>query len=323
MKSAIITTPEPILDHPALETEREFAALWTSWPQERHRLVEQERIASTLNSGGFACVSENSIALVRTLAWDSAHFGFPCADLVRVYQTEAVTSNEIDDLTERLLAHAREQKKRLLSARISASHYETLYALTRRGFRLVDTSVEFGAALSETTPIVAENNPTPEKSVTPIRIVEGEPHQLSALQSIATSFRKNRFFRDPQISTAHAEDVYRSWVSSALRNNLEGISVALVEDIPAGILVHKRIPVYHGAEAYLGIIGLGAIDPRYRGMGLFRRLLATVIDGFRTKSPTCEAVFTSTQVDNNAAMVAFHRRGLAPIQSRYILHGWL
>jgi hypothetical protein len=314
---APIAPDDATLDHPALATDLEFGALLREPELARHHLDrERRRVQRALAGGGWGFRNEAGLTLVRALPWDGEHFGFPCADLERVY-LEPPLGRPLDDsateLLEETVAEARRRGVTLLSGRVQAGRALVVQKLCRLGLDLIDTSVELSTRLplapaSVTHPGGQDTNPTEAVARDP---VAGDSPILG---EIAAGFVENRFHRDPRIPRAAATGVYTRWVAAAAEGRHGKLLVAELEGQAAGIATY----VAPDDALQVGLVALVAIHPRFRG----RRLLDTLIRGCAERLGG-RALVTSTQVSNSAALRAFGRHGLLPIGARHIFHGWL
>ena len=240
---------------------------------------------------------------MRPLDWDSGHFGYSCADLLRIYLTDPGSGQGSGDLVEGVLGGCRRRGVRLLSGRLSAGWIPALGELTSRGARVVDTSVELGRRLP-----LARQTGAPTLTVRPGRPEEGE-----RLADIAQGFTLNRFHRDQRIDPAKARGVYRGWASAALEGRHGDLLLAEVDGEVAGLATF----MVADGELGVGLVALVAVHPDFRG----RRVLDALMAGCE-KALGGSVLVTSTQVSNGPALRAFGRHGLLPYGARHIFHRW-
>jgi hypothetical protein len=290
--------------HPALDADLELAALLPRLElKPLHLAREQRRVKATLAQGGWGVAGARTLALVRALPWDTAHFGLPCADLVRLYQADA-REDELEALVEETIAEARRRGVRLLSARLLAHQTRALHALLRRGLQLLDTSVELGAR----QPLVEA------PAATGVVLRPPTAADREALAAIAATFVDNRFHRDERLPRERADAVYASWVRGAVERLRGELLLAEVDGAVAGFTTFDA----PSDELDAGTIGLVVIAPAHRG----RRLLAPLVVAGASAAGG-GAIVTSTQVTNASALRGFARVGMLPFAARHVLHGWL
>jgi dTDP-4-amino-4,6-dideoxy-D-galactose acyltransferase len=300
----LVTSADALaLDDRVLAHDLEHAALLRDPSLRAAQLAhERARVAQVLAAGGYASASARGLALVRPLPWDSQHFGWPSADLCRLYLDPEATLAEARELLEPALAEARRRGLRFLSARLLSSQSAALACLLESGlpFRLVDTSLELGARL----PL--------ELAGAGATVREARAGDLPRAFEAVASFVANRFHRDERIPRERAAAVYRSWLEAALRGEHGRLLVCEHEGEVAGCVT------WAPADGLgVGLLGLLAVHPAHRGRGV----LAALVAGCAARvGSTARALVTSTQVGNLAAQRGFARAGLLPVGARHILH---
>ncbi|MCA9669215.1 MAG: hypothetical protein KC503_26645 [Myxococcales bacterium] len=308
----LLALEQTFSDHPALASDLELSALLPAPKLEPlHRAREIARVRSALAGGGWGFCDSHALAVVRPLPWDSAHFGLPCADLMRVYASADASAATVAAVVYACLDESAQRGIRLHTARVLAEQTAAVAALSRRGFQLLDTSVELGASLStmrrgRRPPSGVAASASPTVQVRPARDAD-----RARLRDIAQTFTDNRFFRDPRISDELARGVYRSWVDSAL--DAETLLCAVGRDGIGGLA--SFIPP--SDELRVGTVGLVVIAPEQRGSGLFDPL----VQGCAQRAGG-RALVTSTQVSNARSLRAFARHGLLPLRARHVFHHW-
>lgn len=296
-----------LLSHPILAQDLEYLALLRdSSFLSLHLAREQRRVTGILEQGGWGCLSNKGLALIRPLLWDTNHFGFPCGDLVRFYQDPSLDENEASELLENIIEENRRRGIVLLSARIAAHQTLLTRLMLQRGFLLVDTSVELGALLP-----FSLQRPLLPRSEVQVRLARAE--DAAPLQMIAATFTANRFHRDPRILPEKAGEVYTQWVLAAMEKKHGYLLVAEVANTVAGFAT------YQPADDPLGIsvMGLVVVGPAFKGQGIIDALITA-----SAQQLSGQGLVTSTQVSNTAALRAFGRHGLLPINARHIFHYW-
>ncbi len=288
-----------------IRTDLEFKTLLRDKELE-HKHLDHEllRIKGILDQGGFAFASSRGLILVRPLTWDSAHFGFPCADLTRFYAQENISINEQQALINQIIDCCKQKKIRLLSVRLPVAQVAILQRFLAQGFLLVDTSIELGLkndvhhSFSLATGHLARD------------AVLGD---LERVELIASSFVNNRFHRDDKIPRDKATQVYLKWVKNAIKNQHGRLLVVESHKSVLGFSTYRS----GSPPLDIDVVGLVVVHPEARGQRVLESLVAGCRQRFRGR-----AVVTSTQASNAAALRAFGRLGLLPFAARHILHGW-
>jgi len=270
---------------------------------ERHLTRERERLTALLEGGGWGVACDHGLALVRPLAWDTGHFGYSCADLLRIYLNDPDSGEGSAALVDGVLRGCEGRGVKLLSGRLSAGWISTLGELTDRGARVVDTSVELGRRLPLASPAGAPD----------LLVRRGRPEEGDRLADIAQGFVLNRFHRDRRIDPDLARGVYRGWARAALEGRHGDLVLAEADGEVAGLATY----VVADGELGVGLVALVAVHPDFRG----RRVLDALMAGCEQELGG-QVMVTSTQVSNGPALRAFGRHGLLPYGARHIFHRW-
>jgi len=277
----------PHIDH-LLATDLEVEMLVRGDP-EPHVARERRHIERLADDGALLFGGSSSLVVLRPLGWDTRHFGYPCADITRLYGANPPL--------EEILEHCRARGVKLLSARCRADRVDLVHALEGAGFRLVDTSVELGTALGEAPPSTAR---------------DARPEDRETLRRIARTFRANRFHLDERIDPGRADALYEAWVDRD--------QTIVVEEggRVVGFCGWRRPD--QADPAAVGTLTLIVIAPEGRGRGHFSSLVRGVRG--RLLEAGARWMVTSTQVYNAAAHRAFFREGLRPYVARHVFHRW-
>jgi dTDP-4-amino-4,6-dideoxy-D-galactose acyltransferase len=232
------------------------------------------------------------------LPWDSTFFGRRIA---------RVAGHRSSD------AHANEVLTWCASHHIDCVYFladaddrETVRAVTRRGFELVDirvTLVRTGAV------------PTAGAGIRPCL-----PADVRALEAIARSNHTDtRFYFDGRFPRERCDDLYATWIASSCAGRADAVLVAERDGAPAGyISCHvdrtrpDRVPV--------GSIGLLGVAESSQGHGIGGALIDSALAWFGEHGlATVEVV---TQGRNVRAQRAYQRRGFVTQATQLWFHRW-
>ncbi|MCX7048475.1 MAG: GNAT family N-acetyltransferase [Candidatus Sumerlaeota bacterium] len=218
-----------------------------------------------------------------------------------------------------LLAQARANFYDHLSCRVDASDWNSIHALEKEGFYLVDGSQKLSRRLGES---VLERDPAAQCAA-PEGIAldvfrEGEEDALAALAS--RSHTTNHFFNDPALGGAEAaERLFEEWVRRCCRKLARHVFVARRQGTaPMGFVT------YLGADALkkhldlnLIVLDFIVIDRSCQGQGLGRWLM---IESLKAIESRYDWVELRTSCNNYPALSLYHRLGFETIASDVILH---
>ena len=186
------------------------------------------------------------------LDWDSRHFGFPIARVSGEHaQPEGAAA--IDDW-------CAEHGIRCLYLLADAEDAATAELAAGEGYREVDRRVTFTRSMEDAAEL-------PSGGPASMVIREAGEEELGPLMDLAArSHRGSRFYADGGFPRERCDALYRAWVERGLRDPEWGLLVALIDEEPAGYMVHSGVV---GGE---GRGELGAVDERHRGRGIGRAL---------------------------------------------------
>ena len=241
-----------------------------------------------------------SDALIRSLPWDSAHFGHRIAralprrlDHAGCRQLEAACVDQnIDCLY--FLADAADQA--------------TIACLQAGGFDFVDIR------------LTLENEVRSLLNIQPVegfRFRLGQAGDLEALLPIAgESYTMSRFYSDQRFNRDKASRMYQTWLGKAFAaDNADVVIVAERDGQAVGYVVcHMRKPP---DEANLGLVG---VADSARGMGCARGMLQFA--GSWLWQRDFERVNVVTQAKNIAAQRTYQRCGFLTRSVELWFHKW-
>jgi GNAT superfamily N-acetyltransferase len=245
------------------------------WVRDYFSPLPDERVkffadALERSKGSGAMVSAESAALgIEPLAWDSRHFGFPCARFAPVCVASRLSLVErravLRPLVDAGMKWCRANGIRFVSRRMVAARADEAILFEEQGFRLVDVMLTLTAPLK----LAAADNIRP--------FVERDLPEMRRIA--AESFSYSRFFADERFDRAKAGEVYTGWldnyVDGSITNAGSTILVALDRDTIAGLIAMRRDPT---VDAMVGkcvvLIELFAVARSFRGRGYGALLLA-------------------------------------------------
>ncbi len=137
--------------------------------------------------------------------------------------------------------------------------------------------------------------------------------QLQKLAWQAAEF--SRFRLDPALPEGSWEHMYSLWMQSSITGKLaDAVLVERGDDRIIGMITVS----YRGK---CGQIGLFAVDRKWRGRGIGRRLLDAAIQ--RCCAAGCKKLQVVTQGDNLAACRSYELASFHPIDEQDIFHFWI
>lgn len=145
---------------------------------------------------------------------------------------------------------------------------------------------------------------------------------LEDLSLIAGTF--SRYRRDPFISRAKFENVYRAWMVNSV-NKVIADEVFVYRSSPQNTgVIGKEIGVITvrvSKDGQNATIGLFAVDPACRRSGVGTALITHVLSWAASRG--CAFVYVTTQSDNDSACGIYNRIGFVEQSRRATYHIWL
>jgi dTDP-4-amino-4,6-dideoxy-D-galactose acyltransferase len=244
-------------------------------------------------------------SVLESLAWDSAHFGFPVAQ---------VTEPGLDDIClEEALRHARWEAIRLVYW--PAKHDREAPAHLLRAFNglLADRKATYIA----TNPRPDDDEPGSEASPFRVSHYPRGPASPRLVELALAAGAFSRFRVDPRIPAARFAQMYQTWIERSTQGELADIvlvaSLADTGGEPVGMVTAS-------ATDGTGRIGLIAVDDQARGAGVGSLLIREAHRWMQGRGATQAAVVT--QLENQPACRLYERLGyhLADVKNYY--HFW-
>jgi len=246
--------------------------------------------------------------------WDTEHFGFNVGNIPYLI----IGGNDFSEnyeiaglLLEKVREYCIHERIRFLYVRESCQNLAAIHALEKKGFRFIEDIVYYKYELAPCSHTDGVEHP--------VRFYK--KGDLGYLTQIAkTSFRANRFHRDPWIRREQAEDLYEKWVKETCTNNPGGVTVVEVNGEPAGFVIHeiKDLKKYFGKRVMLW--RLTAISEDQTGRGVANSLCLGTLNLMKNQA---DIAYTGTAPTNVPAVRLATRLGFRYISSFLTFHKWL
>jgi dTDP-4-amino-4,6-dideoxy-D-galactose acyltransferase len=229
--------------------------------------------------------------------WDSAFFGR------RIGRLELERPVHAD--VAQAMAWAHEQALDCLYALVDADARDSVRALERHGFELMDVRLTLDRP-------VGDRDDPPSAG---IEIGEPRPGDRDDLLALARhSHRGTRFTEDPRFGAGRAGELYAAWLGNAL-DEVDALVLVPREAGRAGgyLTLHRlREPVPH--------IGVLAVAPELQRRGVGRALVG---EGLRRAAARGAARVSVVTQGGNASAVRFYERcGFEARRSQLWYHRW-
>jgi hypothetical protein len=250
-----------------------------------------------------------SLAVGRSLAWDSAFFGVPMA---RVDYLLASERKQAQPALAVILDEMRSRGVRHVSARADVADIELTILLESYGFRLMDSLVTY-------TTRPRKEPPNPVREVGVIRDFHpGDAEELVRIAAEAYQGFRGRFHLDPTIPDERADAFYVEWARQSVAMTMA--DTILVSEGTGGQLLgflafRRREPVSSvgGVPVFGGGLGACRLDMPGAYAGLIRA--GTVWAHARDGVAECQ-----TQNYNFPTIRIYEAVGAHYVRAEYTLH---
>lgn len=304
---------EELVDRYPFKAYRNYRVL----PRKAQSAVMLAEIGATLeHSDGIvlhvASGDGQSVAVGRTLAWDSAFFGLPMARLDYLLASER---EHVQPALASVIGEMRARGIRHVSARADVADIELTMLLESHGFRLMDSLVTY-------TTRPRKEPPNPVREVGVIRDFKAEDgEELVGIATEAYRGFRGRFHLDPDISNERADTFYVEWARQSVAMTMA--DTILVSEGAGGRLLgflafRRREPVSSvgGVPVFGGGLGACRVDSPGAYAGLIRA--GTVWAHERDGVAECQ-----TQNYNFPTIRIYEAVGAHYVRAEYTLHAHL
>jgi ribosomal protein S18 acetylase RimI-like enzyme len=300
-----------------------------------HHLNSDQRRAYWLDEISQSLADESSIAFASIASgtingfivyndspWDSQIIGRHIGTVEHLAVTrDARAGAEIShELIDKLTRSLGDRGTQCVVCKVQSNELAVVHALEQRGFMLMDTLQDFVFDFSR-APIEENNPPQRDKQLT---IRRANPADLAALMAISEKAFANYFGRyhaDPQMPPGTAKKIYTEWVRAAFRGWADWILVAEVGGKIAGYgLWRKPLTVEEKNSLRVAHYDLAAVDPEFRGRGLYTAL---ALDGMDIAHDYAQYLVGPVHVSHYPVQHNLQRLGWRISGARHSFHKWL
>jgi ribosomal protein S18 acetylase RimI-like enzyme len=231
--------------------------------------------------------------MIRSLPWDSRHFGL---------EIGRVEENTLNEATAREVADERGWFD-CVYLLADADHVETGELAHELGFRMVDVRITLARSMSGARDAIADDT-----------IRDATASDLPRMQELAAaSYRSTRFYFDRRFKRDRVDEMYRIWIANESHNAAAKVFVVDDGTGPAGYMSCS----VRNADSEIGLV---AISEATRGTGKALALMERSLGW----AAACGAVRITvvTQGRNVAALRLYERAGFRVQNTEVWYHLW-
>jgi dTDP-4-amino-4,6-dideoxy-D-galactose acyltransferase len=238
-------------------------------------------------------------SVFKRLEWDSSFFGFPIA----LIQQETVSEEELSSA----LAQLKAEGVKCVYWPASAAHPELIRLAGKYNGKWVDTKIIYSRNLAGITFNYAE-----KLYINPYQAAEPDEELI---QLAIASGAYSRFKKDERFGWQNFEKLYRQWITDSVKKKIaEAVFVSRFQNDLTGFITA-------GGKNGIGVIGLVAINEKYRGVGIGNMLMEYTLTWFNKNG--YQKVEVATQQENKAACSLYEKFGFRPEKIYHYFHFWL
>ncbi|NPV54614.1 MAG: GNAT family N-acetyltransferase [Firmicutes bacterium] len=297
-----------------------------------------------------------AVAGAQVSQWDSEALGTKVTRLGPMIACERTNSSAfkgefiLRSLVRYLEAEAREQRIRVLFARVDGRDIELVRTLELEGYILADSIVtlhmtidaegklvrNIAACTGQAGVAMLQPKGIPEvlhhdqRAILSTRGIVSvrpfQPYDVQALRHIARcAFRHDHFHSDPLIHQSAADEVYVRWLQNSCDGRADTILVAEEpgnSPNPSGFItcrIDKTITTLTGIPH--GVIELVAVSPEAQGKGVGTALVLRSLGWFAQQGVS--SVEVGTQTRNLHAVRLYQKVGFRCVAFSHTFHKWL
>jgi ribosomal protein S18 acetylase RimI-like enzyme len=300
-----------------------------------HHLSSNQRLAYWIDeisqsltkesSIGFQSVASgetNGFIVYNDSAWDSNIMGRRVGTIehLAVRDDDPQAAAILYELIEKLTRTLADRGTQCVVCKVQSNERAAIHALEQRGFLLMDTLQDFVFDFSR-APIEEINPPQRDKQLT---IRRANPADLEALTAISEKAFANYFGRyhaDPQMPPGTPIKIYIEWVRAAFSGWADWILVAEVCGKIAGYgLWRKPLEIEEKNSLRVAHYDLAAVDPEFRGRGLYTAL---ALDGMDIARDYAQYLIGPVHVSHYPVQHNLQKLGWRISGARHSFHKWL
>ena len=277
---------------------------------------------TSIGFGSMAASSVNGFVIYNDSPWDSkiTERRIGTINHLAVIPDDRANTEILHALIDKLFRSLVKRGTQCVVCKVQSDEPAVVHALEQRGFLLMDTLVDFVFDFSR-TPLEKISLPKREPELKIRQAVRQDLPALMAINEKAFGAYFGRYHADRQMPPGAATKIYAEWVRSALEGWADWILVAEVDDKIAGYgLWRKPFKIEAKNSIRVAHYDLAAIDPEFRGRGLWTALM---LDGMRIAREFAQYIIGPVHVANYPVQYSLQKFYWRSSGARHSFHKWL
>lgn len=238
--------------------------------------------------------------------WDTEIFGYK---VVNIDSWETKTTDELDHLADKLEKVCLIEDVKVIVWKVDSTANEMIDFLQNRNYKYIEMSI-----VPFIDPLTANLDDISDEALESVRIAN--KNDFGKLKEIArTSFRNDRFHKDPNFNNVDADRRYVYWLENSI-NDGDQIYAIFSDKEPAGFFTIKIDERHKSAE-----LGIECISPRFQG----RRLgtIMNMVNLYNLKERGFIHFETQISVSNLSIFNLYVSLGFKFKNQKICFHKWL
>jgi ribosomal protein S18 acetylase RimI-like enzyme len=277
---------------------------------------------TAIGFGSIAANAINGFIIYNDSPWDSKITGRRIGTInhLAAIPDDDANTEIFHALIDKLLQSLVKRGTQCVVCKVQSDEMTAVHALEQRGFLLMDTLVDFVFDFSR-TPLEKISLPKRDPELKIRRVARQDLPALMAINEKAFGGYFGRYHADRQLPPGAATKIYAEWVRAALEGWADWMLVAEVNDKIAGYgLWRKPLEIEAKNSLRVAHYDLAAIDPEFRGRGLWTALM---LDGMHIAREFAQYIIGPVHVANYPVQYSLENFYWRSSGARHSFHKWL
>lgn len=256
-----------------------------------------------------------ALLVIKTLDWDTQHFGFKCAKIEYILTSKVLCDNIVEESLERILdafqKYCIESNIKFVNVVVDSRDYIISMALQKVNFRYISTYI---SGIFETSTALPEI-----KSEAKVGIIRTDEVDYFKKISPLYYFKNGRFYLDARFDRQQVDKMYEALIESSFKNNYIML-VYRLKDKPVGLFICKEVVTYESfSNLRVAPLSFLIVDPEFRSRKVAYNLFLKTLEYLKDKSDLIE---TGLDVHNLQSLNLHSKLGFRFNYTQNVYHWW-